>query len=275
MFHAKLRAVSAPAIQVNSRPTPILDRLRPFPKIAKQGWLNGISELMVGLIIVYVPFFAFLTGTFPFFHSLREWIIRNFQNIFADDWAGARVLLNIFLALAAIVAAIAVHEAGHVLAGSLAGFRLRHVRVASIEMDRSFRFSRRASMENTGLGRAVFFPAEMKNRPFGCIAMILGGPMANLISGCFVLALPFQKSVMAGAFVAASFYLGIVNVFPFYTKTIMSDGLQILLILFKRRSHEGRLALAQLCDQIKAGVEQEALSPRSSKKLRRFAASLS
>jgi len=85
--------------------------------------------------------------------------------------------------------------------------------------------------------------------------------MANLISGCFVLALPFQKSVMAGAFVAASFYLGTVNVLPFHTKTGMSDGSKILSILFKGRSHECKLALAQLWDQIKAGVEHETLSP--------------
>jgi len=248
-------------IKVNCRPTPILDRLRPFPKVVKRGWFSGISELIVGFITVYVPFFAFFSGTFPFFHLVREWIIRNLQNIFADDWAGARVLLNVVLALTAIVAAIAVHEAGHVLAGRLAGFQFRYVSVGSIKMDRSFRFSRRASVENAGLGRAVFFPAEMKNRPFSCIAMILAGPMANLISGCFVLALPFQKSVMAGAFVAASFYLGTVNVLPFYTKAGMSDGLRILSILFKRRSHECRLALAELWDQIKAGVEYEALSP--------------
>jgi len=168
-------------IKVNCRPTPILDRLRPFPKVVKRGWFSGISELIVGLITVYVPFFAFLTGTFPFFPLVREWIIRNLQNIFADDWAGARVLLNVVLALTAIVAAIAVHEAGHVLAGRLAGFQFRYVSVGSIKMVRSFRFSRRASVENAGLGRAVFFPAEMKNRPFSCIAMILAGPMANLI----------------------------------------------------------------------------------------------
>jgi hypothetical protein len=253
--------VSVPAIEVNCRPTPILDRLRPFPKVVKRGWFSGISELIAGLIAVYVPFFALLTGKFPFFPLVREWMIRNLQNIFADDWAGVRVLLNIFLALAAIVAAIVVHEAGHVLAGSLAGFRFRYVSVGPIEMDRSFRFSRQASVENAGLGRAVFFPAEMNNRPFSCIAMTLAGPMANLISGCFVLALPFQKSVMAGAFVATSFYLGTINVLPFYTKTGMSDGLKILSILFKRRSHECRLALAQLWDQIKSGVEHEALSP--------------
>jgi hypothetical protein len=91
--------------------------------------------------------------------------------------------------------------------------------------------------------------------------MILAGPMVNLMSGCFVLALPFQKSVTAGFFVAASFYLGTVNVLPFYTKAGMSDGLKILSILFRRRSHECRLALAELWDQIKAGVEHEALSP--------------
>lgn len=216
---------------------------------------------MVGLIAVYVPFFAFLTGTLPFFDLVREWIIRNLHNIFANNWVGARVVLNVFLALAAIVVAIAVHEAGHVLAGSFAGFRFRYVSVGPIEMDRSFRFSRRASTEDAGLGRAVFFPAEMKNRPISCIAMTLAGPMANLISGCFVLALPFQKSVMAGAFVAASFYLGTLNMLPFYTKTEMSDGLKTLSIIFKRRNHEGRLALAELCDQIKAGVETEALSP--------------
>ena len=215
----------------------------------------------MGLIAVYVPLFAFLTGTMPYFDLIREWLIRNLQSIFADDWAGVRVLFNVFLALAAIVAAIAVHEAGHVLAGSFVGFRFRYVTVGPIEMDRSFRFSRRASVENVGLGWAVFFPAEMKNRPFGCIAMLLAGPMANLVSGCLILALPFQKSIMAGVFIAASFYLGAVNMLPFYTKTGMSDGLRILSILFKRRSHECRLALAQLWDQIKAGIEHETLSP--------------
>lgn len=252
---------ATPAIQINSGPTPILDRLRPFPKIAKRGWSSGMSELIVGLIAVYVPLLAFIAGKFPFFHLIREWIFRNLQNIYADDWAGVRVLFNVFMALAAIVATIAVHEAGHVLAGSFVGFRFRYVSVGSMEMDRSFRFSRRASVENAGLGRAVFFPAEMKNRPLGCMGMILAGPMANLISGCFVLALPFQKSIMVGAFVAASFYVGTVNMLPFYTRTGMSDGLRILSILFKRRSHECTLALAQLCDQIKAGVEPEALSP--------------
>ncbi|HEX4604786.1 MAG TPA: hypothetical protein VH724_12380, partial [Candidatus Angelobacter sp.] len=221
---------TSPDSQSSSSPTPILDRMRPLPNLAKPRWHKGMSQLLVGMITVYVPFFAFFTGNFPFSHLVLPWVLRNLRDIFADDWAGARVIFNVFLAFVAALAAIAVHEGGHVVAGSLAGFRFRYVTVGPIKVDRSFRFSRRPSSQDSNLGEAAFFPAEMRNKPFRYISMSFAGPAANLISGCFVLLIPFQKSIMAGAFVAASFYFGSVNLIPFPTTTGMSDGLRVFSI---------------------------------------------
>jgi hypothetical protein len=191
--------------------------------------------------------------------SIAKWLYLNLQAIYLDDWAGARGLITIFLILAAMILTVVLHELGHVFAGIIAGFRLNTVHLGKIKIDSSLRFSRHRS-ETLALGLTCFFPKEMRHHAGKYIAMIASGPLANLISGFLVLLLPYQKSLVSGAFVAASFYFGLVNLLPFRTKKIMSDGLQILRVLLKRASHERALALLQLREELKSGIETEALS---------------
>jgi hypothetical protein len=204
-------------------------------------------------------------GFLPFAERItrpaNHFIDTKLQVLFLRDWVGVKVLIAMALILVAICAAVVVHELGHVVVGLMAGFRFRYMRVGKFEIDSSLRFSRSRVADESALGTACFFPTEMKHHPWKFVAMVASGPLANLISGFLLLLLPYQKSFISGAFIAASLFLGTNNLIPFRGKTYRSDGLQIFSVLFQRSKHERALSLVQLRDEMESGVDVEALSP--------------
>lgn len=188
------------------------------------------------------------------------WLRHNLQLIYMQDWARTWAIFTIFLILLAVVLTVVIHELGHVVAGLMAGFRLKSVRFGKIEVDSSLRFSRSRPSEISGLGLTIFFPQEMRHHPWRFMAMVACGPLANLFSALLVFWLPYQKSLVSGSFIAASLYFGLVNLFPFRTKEMMSDGLLLLRVLFKRASHERALALVQLREEWESDLEWEKVS---------------
>lgn len=260
-FHAKLRRVSSPVLEIPTAETPILDRLTSLPKLAKARWLGTDYELLIGLVAVYGFFFAFFALPTSILDLLHKWVSRNLQAIFLHDWVGVKVSITIVLILAAICGTVVVHELGHVVVGLMAGFRFRYMRLGKFKVDSSLRFSRSNVTDETTLGMACFFPIEMKHHPWKFIAMTASGSLANLISGFLLLLLPYQKSFISGAFIATSLFLGINNLIPFGGTKFRSDGLQILSALFQQSKHERALSLVQLRDELESGVDVEALSP--------------
>jgi hypothetical protein len=260
-FHAKLRRVSAPACEIPTAETPILDRLTPLPKLAKARWFGTDYAFLAAIVAVYVSFFAFFALPASILDPLHRWASRNLQALFLHDWVGVKVLITIVLILAAICGAVVVHELGHVVVGLMAGFRFRYMRVGKFEVDSSLRFSRSRVANESAWGMACFFPTEMKHHPWKFVAMMASGAWANLISGFLLLLLPYQKTFVSGAFIATSLFLGATNLIPFRGKKLRSDGLQIFSALFQQSKHERDLSLAQLRDELESGVDVEALSP--------------
>ena len=247
--------------EIPTAETPILDRLTPLPKLAKARRLGASYELLVSAVTVFGSFFAFFALPTSTLDPLLHWVSRNLQAIFLHDWVGVKVLITIALILAAICGTVVVHELGHVVVGLMAGFRFRYMRLGKFEVDSSLRFSRPRVANEPALGTACFFPTEMKHHPWKFVAMIASGPLANLISGFLLLLLPYQKSFVSGAFIAASLFLGTYNLIPSKGMRFWSDGLQIFRALFQRSKHERALSLVQLRDELESGVEVEALSP--------------
>jgi Peptidase family M50 len=261
--------VSALVNQPLTSSTPILDRLSSLPK-AKTRWLEQAYEIFIAILTVYGPilFIGILVVYGPIFllakapSPVLEWISRNLQTIYRVNWAGARSFIATFLTAVVIVMVLIVHEAGHVLAGVAVGFRWKHVRVGRIQLDRSLRFSQTSGAES--LGGTLFFAEEMKGRRLKCIVVLASGPLANLLSGLLVLILPGQKSLVAGLFIAVSFYSGVINLIPFPGRGVGSDGLKIWRALFRQRNHERFIALALLGQQMRSSLEDidyEMLSP--------------
>lgn len=258
--------------------TPILDRLKPIPaaKTAstsrRYGLIAAISAVCLPLVFTglmiwspgFLPFAERITRPANHFidTTLQALFLRNWLGVkVLHDWVGVKVPIPIVLILAAICAAVVVHELGHVVAGFMAGFRFRYMRVGKFEVDSSLRFSRSRRANESVLGMVCFFPTEMKHHPWKFVAMVASGPLANLISGFLLLLLPYQKSFVSGAFIATSLFLGTNNLIPFKGKTFRSDGLQIFSALFQQPKHERALSLVQLRDELESGVDFEALSP--------------
>ena len=250
--------------------TPILDRLASFPP--KTPWRQYVSEMLLGLLqgsatvgvafVFIIGLIAVLPGgTSVAFDSMLKWLGHNLQAIYMQDWARTKAIITIGLILFAIALTVVIHELGHVFSGLAVGFRLKGVRFGRIAIDSSLRFSRSPVSSISGLGSTRFFPQEMRHHPWKYMAMVVCGPLANLCSALLVFWLPYQKSLVSGSFIAASLYFALVNLFPFRTDKIMSDGLQLLRVVFKRASHERDLAFRQLLEQRRSAIEPEEISP--------------
>jgi hypothetical protein len=255
-FRVRLRAVNASAAETTTIPTPILDRISPFPAPAKPSFWAQLPALVILIAILYVLPGLLFFGRGAFFDSGRHWVVGNIHDLFAGDWAGFWLIFTGFAIALACLATVAVHEGAHLVTGLAMGFRFEFVQVGRTKFDRSFQPSRIPSPDEPRLGAVCFFPDGMKHHPWRCFFMVLAGPSANLITGLAVLQLPFQKSFVSGAFILASLLMGILNASPYF-----SDGRHLLTLLLRRTDHEGALALGQLYEQLHAGVELEALSP--------------
>jgi hypothetical protein len=97
--------------------------------------------------------------------------------------------------------------------------------------------------------------------------MLLGGPLANIISAGFVLLLlPKPLSTFAAWFVGVSLLLGVGNLIPFVRMGAVSDGCRILMALRKTPQGERWLAIMQICAALWDGVLPEQLDPDLLKK---------
>ncbi|HEY7402065.1 MAG TPA: M50 family metallopeptidase [Candidatus Angelobacter sp.] len=253
--------MSTPASAPISSATPFLDRLSSLPGPTKPGWLKHVYDVFIAILTIYLPLFAILAWPSPAMNSLRQWLGHNMMLIYRDYWGILRLIVTAFLVYGAWLVALAIHELGHLLAGTVLGFRWKSVRIAWIKVDRPLRFSRYRTEEFPVSGRAVFAAPEMKNHRWKCTAMFVAGPLANLASGVLVLWMPYEKSFVSGAFIVTSFYLGVVNLLPFSKPHIDSDGMRILTIVLRPHNHERALALAHVMENIQAGTSIEDLPP--------------
>lgn len=132
---------------------------------------------------------------------------------------------------------ILIHEFGHVLAGLGRGQRLVALGVGPLRVqrtDRRWTFKRAGGIRGIG-GYAAMVPAAGRDeRPADLTIVLLGGPVANLVTAAIAIALttlltsaPIAAGVLAGIGLSALF-IGLMNLLPFTTQGWRSDGRGLL-----------------------------------------------
>jgi hypothetical protein len=145
------------------------------------------------------------------------------------------VTLAVFVAVQMIL--IAVHEAGHLLAGWLVGFRWLACKVGPFELTREDGRWRRVSPESVIDGFVRFSPQDnLASRPRWA-AVLLAGSAANGLLGLGLLAfffhqppVPQQGEGWLFGIAVFSLVVGLVNLVPFAQKGHASDGLWLLIL---------------------------------------------
>ena len=252
--------MNANAAQTAPSPTPILDRVTPLPKI--ESTLRGSAKFLV----VWFGFVFLATFTIIVWHP--PWL-RRLESILAQaslpvHWDIATVAAFPWLWLAALFLSIAIHELGHALVGIAVGFRFNSLRIARLQFDRPFRISLyrgRGTGSGWAGGWASLFPVKQDKLILRTIVMLLAGPGMNLLSVAVVLALPYPKGSFLGSFFMWSLILGLVNLLPFRSRAVVSDGGRILMLLQNRARGERWLAMLKLLEELRTGVPYENLTP--------------
>jgi len=219
--------------------------------------------LGVALGVVFLA--VALTGEPPRIEALTLWALRRFAPILGGG--GVRPLIGFVLLFAVNLTAVAAHEIGHMLAGLAVGFRFNLLRIGRIEIHRGFRLT---YYRGTGAGSggwvggwAQVLPLKTANLHWRALVLVAGGPAASLLAGLAALAIPFPRGLYSGFFCAVfavySLILGVVNLIPFRSQAVLSDGMRLLMLLRNGERGVRWLALMKLIADVAEGVPAEAL----------------
>jgi hypothetical protein len=241
--------------------TPILNRLEPMPPSTRSSGSRRLFSFWLILLFALVMVSAIWHP--PLLRSFFGWVFVRLAPALAlpSTLSG---LLGFGLGFAAAnLAAVAVHELGHVLAGVAAGFRFSSLRVGRLEIHRGFRLARyRGSGAGSGGwlgGWANLVPIWSESLRWRALIMIAAGPAANLLSALAVGLAPLAMGTFSGFFLIFSAILGLGNLVPMRNRAVLSDGRRILMLLRNRELGERWLALMRLLAEIVEGVPSEAL----------------
>jgi hypothetical protein len=248
--------VSATITPTLASTTPILDRLAPLPKMASPGRARVIA-LGIWFGLVFVSTLTFTLWQPPFLQAVGKWL----GEVVPHGWNLANFFLLALQWLTMSYVAITIHELGHAIVGVCVGFHLNSVRVGLLQFDRPFRISRYRGRGTGAGGWASLFPDKQDRLILRTIVMLLAGPAANLVSACFIFLLPYSKGPGSWCFLLASLLMGILNLFPFRSRAVISDGGRIFMLLRNRARGERWLATLRLLGEMRSGVPYERLSP--------------
>ena len=173
---------------------------------------------------------------------------------------GIRLVAVAIAAAGGFVAAITIHEIGHVLAGLGLGFQFRSMRVGRLQLNRPFRLSWSRSVGRGAAGMASLFPVGTSRLGPRALGMLAGGPAANLVTAGGIAWLPFDKGPFSGSLLFWSAVMGTMNLASFRRGTFSSDGRRILALLRDPPQAQRWLAVIALNAELSNGVPPEALS---------------
>jgi hypothetical protein len=256
---------ATPAIQPETSPTPILDRLAPIPERRNTAPPNR-SNVIAGIIAVCLPLLliglmiwspSFLTFAEKALRSANNFLDKAINLILSEGW---RAVASVSLLPLFLFSVIVIHEVGHLVLGFLVGFRLIAIRFGPIHISLPFRISFKFEKKTGRSGFANMIPVRSDRLRSRAIVFIAGGPLANLMVGAIILSLGFGRP-LAAAFAALSIVVGLANLIPFRRSALVSDGKRLLTLFHKREQGERFLAILQLAAELQSGVEPEALSP--------------
>ena len=153
------------------------------------------------------------------------------------------VLLGLFLV---VYAQTIIHEAGHLLAGWLSGYRFISFRIHSrILVRENGRLKwKRYRLAGTG-GQCLMMPPEWQDGKFPCVFYNLGGAAANLAVAavCFLFSWLCRPAGIPWLFWTGAVVVGIgfaiLNGVPMYAGGIVNDGMNALYCFRDRQSRYG------------------------------------
>lgn len=145
-----------------------------------------------------------------------------------------RLFKGLFLLALSLVLATFVHEAGHLIAGGLTGYRFLSFMVFGWVLYRRGEVLAWGRFHLPGaLGQALMLPPERPPEKLPYIAYNLGGILANLLTGSLALLLAFfwkPGAMPFFIFAGCSFFLGILNALPLKLQGIATDGYHLMLM---------------------------------------------
>lgn len=244
--------------EISKPHTPLLDRTLPLPVPAQRSsGSRAITAFAVcaGALIGVTA----ASGHLPWFPSTGNFIGAEFSRAFAaggDAGSPFAPLLAIFVAM---VGAIAIHEAGHLVAGLLAGFRFSSLRIGPLQISRPFRLSLYRGGRMGAAGWTRMLPNGSDRLAQRVLLMMAGGPAASLLGGIAVLLVPIPKGLYLFLLCAFSLLIGVMNLIPLRSRACLTDGRRILMLLQNRERADRWVALIRLDSELRKGVPPERL----------------
>jgi len=216
-----------------------------MPKVESKAARRSIAILIWVLLVI----------TFSLIFAMRD-IGESFAYMFPGHSTLSRLLVIPFAFLATFIA-VAIHETAHAVVGVLVGFRFNSLRIGRLQFDRPFRLSLYKGRGTGSGGWASLFPIKQDKLLWRAIAMLLAGPLSNLLSIAVLLALPYSKGGFSVLFIYISALLGVMNLIPFRSRAVISDGGRILMLVQNRARGERWLAMLKLIQEMRSGPPEQ------------------
>jgi hypothetical protein len=150
-----------------------------------------------------------------------------------------------------VLAAILVHEAGHILGGLLCGFRITTVKVGPIRccltrpIQCTWHWNRFFPGRVGGQFRKMPGPWAVMQ----CFGFLIAGSFINICIALLVLPLAVRDTVAANVFaffILTSMFFGVAQLIPFEAKEMRSDGAKIMSLLFDKAKRSDMIFLLSL-----------------------------
>jgi len=186
------------------------------------------------------------------------------KGIGEQAYSGSNSGLGLVVLVAIFFLAIAIHELGHLVAGWALGFHFRAISVGPFALCLEhgvLKIRLRRDIEALGYtGMDADRVSRMRRRMLICVA---AGPAANFLSiPLTILLLDYLFPGFGGAraassgtqFVVLSFLLGAVNLVPFGSRRLSSDGARIAMLLSSRERARRWISARAIASQHNRGV---------------------
>jgi peptidase M50-like protein len=226
-----------------------------MPKIEGKAGRRGVAILIWFLLVIATALIFTFGPAWSSGRLVRD-IGASFGRIFPSHSALSSLLFIPFAFLASFVA-VAIHETAHAFVGVAAGFRFNSLRIGRLQFDRPFRMSLYKGRRTGSGGWASLFPLKQDKLVWRAIAMLLAGPLSNLLSIAVLMALPYAKGGFSALFIYISALIGIMNLIPFRSRAVYTDGGRILMLLQNRARGERWLAMLKLIEEMRTGPPEK------------------
>jgi len=203
-----------------------------------------------------------LTGLVISFADLRAWFasVARIVGAAVPRVHDVGVVQFAVVTTLALFLAVAIHEAGHAIAGWLVGFKIHSIRIWRLQLEQPFKISFYRGPSGGAGGWVICTPGDTDGLATRAGLMLFAGPAVNLVSGPIVYRLAGPDALFALLFMQWSLLLGVTNLLPLRTGPLFSDGYRILMLLFDRRRGERWLALLTLSKDVLDDVPPERFS---------------